>query len=628
MRRRAIISALMMSAILGASHLYADAASQPATMRASGISAATATAPATTRAATQTATTARKPLPAKVAVFELSAPLQERPSGFQLSLFGGGTPKGPVMSQLITKLNKAARDPNIQGIQLELKSFSLSLSQAQELGNLLSQVRKAKKRVVVYSTDFDTATYIVASHADTIIMPEQGDVMIPGVNFSLMFMRGLLDKVHIEPDFIQIGKFKGAEESFTRTAASPEYRAQIEGLADGFYDQITRTISQNRGLSLDEAKAVVDMALLTGKQAKERGLVDHLMNDDELADWLDEQFKNGTELVEDYGDPKKRQLDTSNPFAIFQMLSGEKKSNRTSQPAVAVIYADAEITGDTPGQGDDASVTPARIKRDVERALEDRLIKAIVVRVDSPGGSAFASDQIWQILKSADEHKPVTISMGRVAASGGYYISCAGRSITADPATITGSIGVVGGKFVISGLLNWAGISVEPVSRGKRAQMLSSSQKFTDDERAFMTQQMTDVYQLFLSRVRDSRKDKIKDIEQVNQGRLFTGEAALKAGLVDQVGTLNDVILAAAKNAKIDKNYQVLTYPEARTLADILREGFSIDSRMPADLQAAFRLMPPDMQRAALRLWRISQQLEHEQIMTVFMDGMIERSGR
>lgn len=610
MRGQHIISVWMMSAVMCASALAQTSA--PATEASPS---ATTTAP--------TSKPARRP--AKVVSLELSHILQERPAGFQFSLLSGAVPKAPALSQLITKLTRASRDATIQGVAIELKSFHLSLNQAQELGKLLSQLKHAKKRVVVYAGNFDTATYVLASHADTIIMPEQGSVMIPGVNFNLMFMRNLLTNIRIEPDFIQVGKFKGAEESFTRTSASPEYRQQIEGLADGFYQQMVNAISANRSLSADEAKSIIDTAMFTGKQAKERGLVDHLMNQRELEDWLDEQFPDGVELVADYGEAKKKQIDTSNPFAIFQMLSGEKRNTRTSQPAVAVIYADAEISDDVAGEGgDDDVVTPHRIRRDVDKALNDRLVKAIVLRIDSPGGSAFASDQIWQILRAANEQKPVTISMGRVAASGGYYIASAGRSITADPATITGSIGVVGGKLVTAGLFDWAGINIEPITRGKRAQMFSSAQKFTDDERAFLTQQMTEIYDQFLARIRVTRADKIKNLPEVAQGRLFTGDAALKAGLVDRVGSLHDVIIAAAKDSGIDKSYQVVNYPEAKTLADILRQGFAIDGALPADLIAAVRALPPEMQAVALRLLRISKQFERTQMMTVFMDGLIE----
>lgn len=621
LNHKQLVSALLLSAVLCASTAFGKGEIST-TQNAATTTAATS--PATAPATATAPAVSRKP--AKVASFELSYNLQERPAGFQFSLFGGSPPKAPSLSQLITKLNRISRDSSIQGVCIELKSFHLTLNQAQELGKLFSQIRAAKKRVVVYSSEFDTSTYLLASYADTIIMPEQGNLMIPGINFNLMFLRNMLTKIHVEPDFIQVGKFKGAEESFTRTSASPEYRAQIEGLADGFYQQITSTIAANRGLTVDEARAIVDTAMITGKQAKERGMIDHLMNQQEVTDWIDEQFKDGAELVEDYGEPKKRQIDTSNPFAIFQMLGAEKRTTRTSQPAVAVIYADAEISDDVAGQdGSDEVVTPHRIKRDIEKALNDKLVKAIVLRVDSPGGSAFASDQIWQILRSANEQKPITVSMGRVAASGGYYISVAGRSITADPATITGSIGVVGGKMVVSGLFDWAGINVEPITRGKRAQMFSSTQKFTDDERAFLTQQMTETYDLFLKRIRETREEKVKDLPGVAQGRLFTGEAALKAGLVDQIGTLNDVVVAAARDAGIDKNYQVLNYPEAKTLADVLKQGIAIDSKAP-ELSAAIRLMPPEMQSVTLRLLRLSQQFERAQIMTVFMDGLIEQA--
>ena len=391
---------------------------------------------------------------AKIALIKLSDELLERPKSFEISLSTlSGNDKAQSLSSLIVTLDKARKDTTLSGVLLDLSAFSLTLNQSQELGTLVTALRHAGKRVAVYSSDFDTATYVLASYADTVIMPENGNILIPGVGLQMIFFKGTLDKLNLQPDFVQIGKYKGAEEPFMRTTASDEYRAQITKLVDGMYAELTATISTNRP-NLDEAavKKAIDEAWLTGKHAKEIGLVDQTLTRDKVNAWLDSQFPDGASIVENYGKPKSQDIDMNNPFAIFSLF-GDKPKPRVTQPAVAVIFAVGEIAPDFVG-GEDSSemVTPAGMRNAVEKALKDDNIKAIVLRVDSPGGSASASDEIWSVLHDADKTKPIIVSMGRVAASGGYYISCAGRSITADPATITGSIGVVAGKIVIKGL--------------------------------------------------------------------------------------------------------------------------------------------------------------------------------
>ncbi|MGN6368061.1 MAG: signal peptide peptidase SppA [Phycisphaerae bacterium] len=573
---------------------------------------------------------------AKIAHIKLSDQLLERPNSFQFSLSTlSGNEKSTALSSLIVTLDKAKKDSTLSGVFLDLSAFSLTLNQSQELGTLLTALRHSGKRVAVYSSDYDTATYLLASYADTVIMPENGNILIPGVGLQMLFFKGTLDKLNLQPDFVQIGKYKGAEEPFMRTSASDEYKAQINKLVDGMYSEILSTVSTNRpNLDQDAVKKAIDEAWLTGKHAKELGLVDQTLTRDKVNAWLDSQFPNGAALVENYGKPKQQELDLNNPFAIFSLF-GEKPKPRVTQPAVAVIYAVGEILPDFVG-GEDSSdyVTPAGIRNAVDKALKDDNIKAIVLRVDSPGGSASASDEIWSVLHDADKKKPVTISMGRLAASGGYYISCSGRSITADPATITGSIGVVAGKIVIKGLTDKIGLNIEPVTRGKHAMMLSMMTPFSDEERDFLKKSMTDTYGVFTSRVTSARGNKIPNLEDVAQGRLFTGIQAKDAGLVDNVGTLNDTILAAAKNAHIENNFQIEVLPEPKTLADILRESLNADVRTPLlaglDMNPLTQLinqLPPELRAQTKAAELMLSTMQHDHVMLTMPLGLIETDG-
>ena len=306
---------------------------------------------------------------AKIALIKLSDELLERPKSFEISLSTlSGNDKAQSLSALIVTLDKAKKDATLSGVLLDLSAFSLTLNQAQELGTLVTALRHAGKRVAVYSSDFDTATYVLASYADTVIMPENGNVLIPGVGLQMIFFKGTLDKLNLQPDFVQIGKYKGAEEPFMRTTASDEYRAQITKLVDGMYAELTATISTNRP-NLDEAavKKAIDEAWLTGKHAKDIGLVDQTLTRDKVNAWLDSQFPDGASIVENYGKPKSQDIDMNNPFAIFSLF-GDKPKPRVTQPAVAVIYAVGEIVPDFVG-GEDSTemVTPSAMRNAVEK---------------------------------------------------------------------------------------------------------------------------------------------------------------------------------------------------------------------------------------------------------------------
>jgi protease IV len=576
---------------------------------------------------------------AKVGVLRLSDTLTERPESFSLSLSlltSGG--KAPALSDLMASLNLAAHDSSLDGVLLDLSGFALELNQAQELGELLKNVKQSHKRVAIFASEYDTATYVLASYADTILMPEYGEVMIPGVGMQMLFFAGTLEKLNMKADFVQIGKFKGAEEPFTRKSASPEYRAQIEKLVDGMYSQLVSTLATNRpNLTPEQVKKAIDESWFTGKRARELGLVDQTLGRDKLEGWVNSQFPNGAVYAVDYGMTKKEPVDLSSTLGILSLLSGSEKKKGTMGPTIAILYATGEIVPDSPTALDSTEmVTPTTMRRAIRTAVEDPNIRGMVLRVDSPGGSAAASDEIWAMLKEADKKKPVIVSMGHTAASGGYYISCAGRRILADPMTITGSIGVVGGKVVLKEALDWAGITIEPVDRGQHMAMLSMLRPFTEEERTFVKKQMTEVYDVFTSRVTAARGAKVAQLDEVTQGRLFTGEQAKAVGLVDEVGTLNDAVRAAAKAAGLGETYQILILPEAKSLGDILREGVLSDVKMPVlagdlpmdPVRGAIAALPAELRKPARQALRALELLQEERVLMELPPGLVETHGR
>ena len=265
----------------------------------------------------------------KIVVLRLSGTLAEKPEGFHFSIFDMSGAKPPALSTLITTADKAAKDASVSAVLFDLSSFSLTLSQAQEMGQLIDNLRTSKKIVAVFASDFDTATYLMASHATVVIMPENGNVLMPGAALNMLFFRTLLDNIHIKPDFVQVGAYKGAEEPFMRTEASPEYKAQIQGLVDGTFAQIKATIAGNRkNMDTAEVAKAIDEGWMTGKRAKELKLVDRNMSRDKVDAYLEETVGEKPEIVKDYSAAKKKGLDLDNPFAILQLLAPPRQGQK------------------------------------------------------------------------------------------------------------------------------------------------------------------------------------------------------------------------------------------------------------------------------------------------------------
>jgi protease-4 len=563
----------------------------------------------------------------RIAEITLEGQLQEHPSGFSFNWLSMGPSHQSALTQVIAQLDRAAKDPSIQGVFLNLKSFSLSLTQSQELGELIDNLRAKGKKVAVFAPDFDTNTYLLASYANDAIMSRHGDLFLPGVAIQLMFFKGLLSKLDLQADMVQIGKFKGAEEPMTRSSASPAFSRQISRLIHGWYGQIVSTVAKNRPkLSRSDITAAINTGWMEGASARKKGFVDVLLNRQNVKKWVETDFDGAANIVTHYGVKKVSPLDLSSPLALLQMLGSPSRSHVSQKPAVAVICADGTITDDSPGTSyDDNLVTPVRIGREVKSALKNSSVKAIVLRVDSPGGSAEASEEIWQILHAAGKTKPLLVSMGAEAASGGYYISTAGREIIADPGSIVGSIGVVGGKVVLGGLFKKIGLHIQTFSVGNHAAMFDSTSAFTPEERTFITHMMKQTYALFTRRVMEGRGKKIPDIQKVARGRLFPGSMAISKGLVDRVGSLHDTIAIAAKDGKISGSYNVLIYPRAQSLAQVIRQRLGISAELPAGLNVMAAAMPKSYRRTMLQMYEMLHVLRQDNVLLAAPVGIVQK---
>jgi protease-4 len=329
---------------------------------------------------------------------------------------------------------------------------------------------------------------------------------------------------------------------------------------------IVDSISANRNISKQSVKSIIDDCILPAKQAKDRKLVDHLVSQDELRDLITKELNGDINILANYAEPQREKLDFSNPFALLTQM-GKKPTTNPSKDVIALIHADGVIVD---GEAEDGllggggNVGSDNIRKAFRIASKDDAVKAIVLRIDSPGGSALASEVMWQAVHAAAEDKPVIVSVGSMAASGGYYLASAGDYIIADPSAIVGSIGVVGGKFVLTGPLRQARRRHRDLQPRQELGLFSMNTEWTDRQRRMVQNWMKQTYEQFTERVMTNRKGKIKDIDQVARGRIFVAKQAKELGMVDEIGGLSEAIKYAA--AEVDfKEYDVRTIPASKS---------------------------------------------------------------
>ena len=542
----------------------------------------------------------------KVAAFDLSSAVVERPADF--SLFGGGDPSALTLRSLVERLHQARDDKSVRAVLMTLNGPGTSLAQSQEIRDALVECRKAGKKTFVYADGYDTDSYTIASGATNVCLLPGGEVMIPGVGIQTMYLKGLFDKLGVKADYVQIGAYKGADEEYTRTAPSPEFTGEINKLMDGLYDQLVTGIASHRNLPVSAVKEAVDQSILTAADAKQRGFVDHLVDMDGLRQLMADELGGKLDVVNDYGAPKKDEIDFSSPFGLLAALT--KKPAASTKPTVALVFCDGVIVDGSgggggpaiPGISGGATVGSDNIRAAMREVARDDTVKAVVIRINSPGGSALASEAMWQAVRRVAKDKPVVISVGNMAASGGYYLASAGDRIFADPSAIVGSIGVVGGKFVYHDLMDKFGITTATFNRGRNADLFGSETPFSDRQRRMVRDWMTSTYDQFTERVMTTRRGKIKDISAVAQGRVFVAANARELGMVDEIGGLDAALTYAAGQADLTEGkFDVRQVPAPRTLGDLLGGGGGASAAAAAlprvDFSAETALLsalPPD----------------------------------
>jgi len=495
---------------------------------------------------------------------------------------------------LTDRIERAIQDPAVSGLIVKIGAFDAGWAKVQEVRDALFRCRRAGKGVVCFLEGGGNLTYYLASAADRIVLIPSGSLMVVGLRAEVLFLKGLLDLVGLKGDIMQVGKYKGAAEPFTRTEASESFRESMDSLVEDFYRQFTVDIARARDMEPKAVTALIDRGPFTAKDALEAGLVDDVMYYDELLEDLRKKGKGKFRVVKGYGAREPAQAIFSGPQQILRMLMGmaqRRPQARAGAPkAIAIIYVVGPIIMAEPDEfsiGEYVVSAPLLIKA-IRKAKERDDIRAIVLRVDSPGGSAVASDMVWRELRQADKVKPVVVSLSDVAGSGGYYVAAGGRSIIAGAGTITGSIGVVGGKFVVKGLFEKLGLNVQVFQRGRHAGFLSAAQEFSDSERERMRALLLSTYETFLSRVAETRNMPVEDVRSVAAGRPWSGFQAKRKNLVDALGGLSDAIAEAKKAAGIapDEKVEIIRLPRPRSVLELLFHGKENDSAMlPAGLQ-------------------------------------------
>ena len=493
-------------------------------------------------------------------VLRIGGDLNEMEPG---GVFGPFLESAPTVRSVVEMLKKAKTDPRITGVVLKPTSAGSLWGKVQEVRDAVTDFRRSGKPIVAYLEYGGEQEFYLATACDKVFLMPSASLDLTGVASYELFMRGMLDKIGAYPDGMHIGEYKTALNEFTEHTYTPAHREMAESLNTDLYEQLVRGIADGRHKSEADVKTLIDHGPFLAEDAVRAGLIDDLAYEDEL----DTKAKLGS--------GKPNYLDM-NDYRQTAATAGHG-------PRIAIIYATGLIasgksTYDTTGGQVTGSDTIIEYLR---KARADSTIKAIVLRVDSPGGSALASDIIWREVMLTKNQKPLVASMSDVAASGGYYIAMPAQAIVAEPSTLTGSIGVVLTKFVIDGTLKKLGLNMEGVSKGKYADLYSPVRPFTRDEKARVAESMQATYDTFVEKAAQGRNTTPEKIDAVGQGRVWTGRQAKEIGLVDELGGLDRAVSIAKQKAKIaqDSDVELVIYPPKKSFYDIFKGNFGASER-------------------------------------------------
>jgi protease IV len=518
----------------------------------------------------------------------LSGEINDAPSVGGLFLDPDDSP--PILTEITAAIRRARDDERVDGIYLRLDGPSLGWAGAQELRDAIGEFRSGDKPCVAYAESYTTGSYYLASACDQVVLAPTGIGLVTGLAATTTFYAGAMDKLGVEAQMLHVGDFKSAVEPYERTEPSEPAAEAMNLLLDSLWSQFLAGVAEGRGQSTEQVEAWIDAPSLSAARMLDRGMVDALAYPDQVRARIGEAGEEGwaSSLAEPLEDPPTEdELDER--FTPLKKYMKALRSELPVHPArVAVVYAEGPImSGEAEGGLFGGGVIADRTFREwIDEIRQDESISAVVLRVDSPGGSGLASDMMWRELERLkDTGRPLVVSMGDYAASGGYYIAAPADWIVAEPATLTGSIGVFGGKMVFDGTYEKLGLTEATYKRGELSDLLSVTDPFTEAGRQTYQSFLDDFYETFLARVASGRELERDAVHEVAQGRVWTGEQALERGLVDELGGLHTALAKAAELAEIE-DYGVVRWPKQKSLFEVLLEDLdgssSALSRVPA----------------------------------------------
>lgn len=466
------------------------------------------------------------------------------------------------LNDILASIAKAKENSDIKGIYIRANMLASSFASLQEIRNALKDFRSTGKFIVVYSDNYTQGLYYLSSVANKIILNPQGAVQWKGLAVTPMFYKNLLDKIGIEMQVFKVGTYKSATEPFLRDQMSPADREQMTSLLGSLWNEVLASVSESRKISKDSLNTLADRMLMfhPSEECLTSKLVDTLMYRNDVRDYLKKLVK--IDKDEDL-----------NILSLEDMINVEKNVPKDkSGNVIAVYYASGEIIDEANfSSSSEDMIVGSKVIRDLRDLKEDDDVKAVVLRVNSPGGSAFASEQIWKAIKDLKTKKPVIVSMGDYAASGGYYISSIANTIIAEPTTLTGSIGIFGMIPNAQGLSNKLGLTFDVVKTNAHSDFGLVMRPLNDSEKTLMQMKITEGYNTFIKRCAEGRKMKPSNIEKIAQGRVWSGVIAKKLGLVDELGGIDKAIALAKKKAGI-KECSIIDYPDTQNMFSTILE--------------------------------------------------------
>ncbi len=447
-------------------------------------------------------------------------------------------------------ISAAADDPKIAGIYLDISMFMSGFATAKEMRESLLAFRKAGKWVVAYSETMSESAYYIASAADKVYLNPEGDLEFNGLSVEVSFFKKLLDKLDIKPEIFRVGDFKSAVEPFMLDKMSDANRLQLNELITGINNEMIKEIAASRNIEESKLKEVSDKMLATTLyEARKHHLIDSLVYYDQVL----------ADVGKRLGVSDENDID----FVKYNKYKKSVSGYKTSENEIAVIVAEGEIM---PGKAEPGIIGSSTFAKEIRKARTSKKVKAIVLRINSPGGSALASDVMWREVTLAAKEKPVIASMGDYAASGGYYIAMGANTIVAEPNTITGSIGVFSVLFDMSGFLgNKIGVTFDEVKTGDVGELMTVTRPLTEQEKRIWQKRTDAIYETFTTKAADGRQMNVDDLRKVASGRVWTGTQGKERGLVDELGGFEDAVKIAAQKAGVADNYRVRFYPKQKT---------------------------------------------------------------